>query len=126
MYWTSLTSYSSLRASSAEAERGFSQVKRVETDLRNRLKDTTLSDQLTIQLLYPSIEQFDPNPLIDIWYSAAARRPLIQPYVMTENSKGLDQNMDVESDSHISDYEIDLEDLSDSDIWCPIKLVLHG
>ncbi|ELU00533.1 hypothetical protein CAPTEDRAFT_185334 [Capitella teleta] len=56
-----------LPASSAEAERVFSQLKIVKSDIRSKLQDTRVSDLLTIQLCSPSIEDFDPTEAIHLW-----------------------------------------------------------
>ena len=62
-------------ASSADAERGFSCLKLTKTDLRNRLGDCHLSDQMSIILESESISNFDPMPSIHLWYASRSRRP---------------------------------------------------
>lgn len=65
-------------ASSADAERGFSQVKLVKTKLRSRLRADHLTNLLTIQLHTPDVREFDPNPAINLWLkgsSTRSRRP---------------------------------------------------
>jgi hypothetical protein len=51
--------------SSAEAERGFSQLKVVKTNKRSRLQQSPLEDQLLAKLEDPSLDQFDPVPVIE-------------------------------------------------------------
>ena len=66
-----------LPASTADCERGFSQMKLVKSDWRSRLSTTTLCDLLVVQLSSPSIEDFDPNPAVQLWHqdSIRSRRP---------------------------------------------------
>ena len=59
-------------ATSVEAERGFSVMKRVKTDFRNRLKNPALQDLLRIILLSPPEAEFDH------WYNTLDRRELGQ------------------------------------------------
>ena len=49
---------------SADCERGFSHMKKVKSDWRSKLRDTTVSDCLTIILETPSI---DPAPALELW-----------------------------------------------------------
>ncbi len=63
-----------LPASSAECERGFSRMKATKTDTRNKLKATTMSDLLTIQLSQFDISSFDPTAAIHIWTNHSHRR----------------------------------------------------
>jgi hypothetical protein len=53
--------------SSAEAERGFSQLKVVKTDKRSHLQQSPLEDQLLAKLEGPSFDKFDPVPVIEAW-----------------------------------------------------------
>ncbi|KAK3103242.1 hypothetical protein FSP39_017756 [Pinctada imbricata] len=66
-----------LSLSSAEAERGFSQLKLIKTKLRTNLSDTSLNEQLAIKLLSPSMENFDPDDAIQYWNTSVlrSRRP---------------------------------------------------
>ena len=66
-----------LPASSAECERGFSAMKLVKTDSRNKLTTSALTDVLRINLLSPPIGEFDPTKAIHKWNSLAfrSRRP---------------------------------------------------
>jgi hypothetical protein len=59
--------------SSAEAERGFSQLKVVKTDKRSRLQQSPLEDQLLAKLEGPSLDKFDPVPVIEAWCVSGAR-----------------------------------------------------
>jgi len=64
-----------LPATSAEVERGFSQLKLVKTNCRSRMKSSTLSDQLMLILESPDIKDFDPEPAIHLWnHSDRSRR----------------------------------------------------
>lgn len=59
--------------SSAEAERGFSQLKVVKTDKRSRLQQSPLEDQLLAKLEGPPLDKFDPVPVIEAWSVSGAR-----------------------------------------------------
>ena len=61
-------------ATSVEAERGFSVMKRVKTDYRNKLRNPAMNDLMRIILLSPSEAAFDPAPAIEHWYGALQRR----------------------------------------------------
>ena len=61
-------------ATSVEAERGFSVMKRVKTDYRNKLQNPAMNDLMRIILLSPSEAAFDPAPAIEQWYGALQRR----------------------------------------------------
>ncbi|XP_045296364.1 uncharacterized protein LOC123577953 [Leopardus geoffroyi] len=56
-----------LPASSAEAERGFSQMKRAKSQMRATIKAESMTDLLIIQLNSPDINHFDPRKAIHLW-----------------------------------------------------------
>ena len=62
-----------LPASSADAERGCSQLKLTKSNLRSKLRSDKLSDLMTIQLQLPPIVAFE------LWSAGAQRRPDTQP-----------------------------------------------
>ena len=64
----------SLPASSADCERGFSLTKVIKSDFRSRLRDTTVTNLVKIQLHSPDIEDFDPMPAIHRWKGKCKRR----------------------------------------------------
>lgn len=66
-----------LLASTADCERGFSKMKLAKTDWRSRLTTSSLCDLLVVQLSSPSIDDFDPNPAVQLWHQASicTRRP---------------------------------------------------
>ncbi|XP_023933505.1 zinc finger protein 862-like [Lingula anatina] len=74
-----------LPSSSAEAERGFSVMKRTKTDGRACLQSTALNICMSVDMLTPSVRDFDPTPAVEHWLckSVAPRRPLFM-----ENKKG--------------------------------------
>lgn len=61
-------------ATSVDAERGFSHVKRIKTDIRNRLNDKSLSDILCVKLHSDNIGNFDPDQSIMTWNGVKERR----------------------------------------------------
>ncbi|KAK2492976.1 hypothetical protein MC885_017740, partial [Smutsia gigantea] len=56
-----------LPASSAEAERGFSQMKRTKSQMHAKIKAESMTDVLIIQLNSPDINNFDPRRAIHLW-----------------------------------------------------------
>ncbi|CAH1264204.1 ZNF862 [Branchiostoma lanceolatum] len=64
----------------AECERSFSLMNRVKTDWRSCLDPKCLTSLMTIPLSEQSIETFDPEPAISLWWSAGKRRPSTTPY----------------------------------------------
>ena len=64
----------SLPASSADCERGFSLTKVIKSDWRSRLRDTMVTDLMTIQLHSPEIADFNPTPSILRWKGSYKRR----------------------------------------------------
>lgn len=68
-----------LPASSAEVERGFSQLKILKSDIRSTLSEERLNDLLAVKLLSADVQNFDPIPAIELWNTSSvrARRPLL-------------------------------------------------
>ncbi|MBZ3886180.1 Sperm flagellar protein 2 [Sciurus carolinensis] len=56
-----------LPASSAEAERGFRQVKRTKSHMHTKINAESMTDVLIIQLNSPDINNFDPRKAIHLW-----------------------------------------------------------
>ncbi|XP_054543895.1 sperm flagellar protein 2 isoform X2 [Talpa occidentalis] len=56
-----------LPASSAEAERGFSQMKRTKSQMHTKITADGMTDLLIIQLNSPDINNFDPRKAIHLW-----------------------------------------------------------
>lgn len=67
-------------AASAEAERGFSIMKKTKTDWRSSLQDDHMSDLMIIQLESKNIGDFDPTESIELWLTSgqAPRRPCFE------------------------------------------------
>ncbi|XP_014662095.1 PREDICTED: zinc finger protein 862-like [Priapulus caudatus] len=59
--------------SSAEAERGFSQLKLVKTNIRSKLGQTSLNHCLAIKMLSPDIKDFNPTKAIHHWNESCVR-----------------------------------------------------
>ncbi|XP_043344810.1 sperm flagellar protein 2 isoform X2 [Cervus canadensis] len=57
----------SLPASSAEAGRGFGQMKRTRSQMRAKVEADSMTDLLIIQLNSPDINNFDPRKAIHLW-----------------------------------------------------------
>ena len=72
-----------LPVSTAHVERGFSTtscMKRIKTDLRNRLKTETLDKLIRLSSEGPSLKIFDYEAAVDLWASKSNRR--IYTYIM--------------------------------------------
>ena len=67
-----------LPASSAEVERVFSNVKRVKTPIRNRLKVPTVDSLVRISMYGPPTSDWDPLPAAEKWKSWGNRRLRLQ------------------------------------------------
>ena len=67
-----------LPASSAEVERGFSQLKILKSEI-STLSEERLNDLLAVKLLSADIQNFDPMPAIELWNTSSVRtrRPLL-------------------------------------------------
>lgn len=81
--------------SSAEAERGFSRLKCLKTNLRSRLNQTTLNHALSIKLHSKNVRDYDPKPAIHYWNhrSIRQRRPLFERKKRRETEE-LEENSD--------------------------------
>ena len=64
--------------STADCERGFSAVKQIKTDLRNRQKTETLDSLLRISVEGPDLDSFDFNKAATLWASQRNRRLKVQ------------------------------------------------
>ena len=75
----------------SECERGFSQMKLVSTDIRNKLNVDTISNLLFVKLNGPPLEFWDPKSYVINWlrnhYSAEANRPMNPVEEVSENEK---------------------------------------
>ena len=60
--------------SNAKVERLFSLMKRVKRDSRASLNESTLNSLIRISAEGPSLDEFDPNPAIQLWATSANRR----------------------------------------------------
>lgn len=60
--------------SSAQAERGFSQLKLVKSNLRNRLGQNTLNNILAIKFLSNDIQSYNPEKAVDNYFMSKKRR----------------------------------------------------
>ena len=72
-----------LPASSAEVERGFSQLKLLKTDMRSKLKESHINDLMSIKLLSVPITEFDPSEAIQLWNTSGTRPR--RPHLMETN-----------------------------------------
>ena len=64
-----------LPAHSADCERGFSHAKLVKNDWRNKLRDTAVTDSLTVILHTPAEADYNPEEAVRHWNAKTVRRP---------------------------------------------------
>ena len=72
--------------SCSEAERVFSQLKLIKTNLRSKLGQSALNHCMGIKMLAPDIKEYDPHPAIHYWnnVSIRARRPYLKDHIKTK------------------------------------------
>ena len=63
-----------LPISTAHVERGFSTMKRIKTDTRNRLKTETLDKLIRLSSEGSNFQLFDYDVAVDLWASKSNRR----------------------------------------------------
>ena len=63
-----------LPVATTDCERAFSTMKRVETDLRNRMQTKTLDQLLRIRIEGPDLSEFDFEDVVDCWSKQKSRR----------------------------------------------------
>ena len=64
-----------LPAHSADCKRGFSHAKLVKNDWRNKLRDTAVTDSLTVILHTPAEVKYNPEDAVHHWNAKTVRRP---------------------------------------------------
>ncbi|CAH1253071.1 ZNF862 [Branchiostoma lanceolatum] len=98
-----------LPVSTAECERGFSLMKRVKSDWRNRLRADTLTGLMDITLSDQQVETFSPTDAMARWWAdgKTTRRPRTTPYGRRRRDPEQAQAADYTS----SESETDSEDL---------------
>ena len=96
----------------AKVERNFSRLNRVKSDARNRVGQTRLETLLRIGEEGESIELFEPDKYIDVWYQDKVRRfsgAKKRKYPKNRSNPGA-------STSKVATYSLsDLESESDED-----------
>ena len=95
----------------AKVKRMFSRMNRVKSDWRNRLNRDTLDDLLRIGEDGPSLDDFDPNPAIDMWFTDKVRRLKSRRHKYpNKRKKASDGNAVVPQSVDIAEYVLsDLE-----------------
>ena len=64
----------SLPTSTAECERGFSIMKQIKCDWRSSLGTEAINNLMTIVLLSPTIQDFEPRQAIELWLTSGLRQ----------------------------------------------------
>eukprot|EP00733_Pompholyxophrys_punicea_P000635 Pompholyxophrys_punicea_v1_NODE_204_length_2775_cov_14.624265.p2 type:complete len:152 gc:universal NODE_204_length_2775_cov_14.624265:1957-2412(+) len=70
--------YTVLTLQSADCERGFSAMKRIKTAFRNRLSNKTLEQLMYISVNGPSLEKFDFQKAVSVWFYQRSRNISVQ------------------------------------------------
>ena len=78
--------------SNAKAERGFSTMRRIKSDWRNRLNEDTLDHLMRISIEGPPLPQFNPHISVQKFFSVP-RRPDVQPYRKRGHEKLMTNNL---------------------------------
>lgn len=85
-----------LPASSAETERGFSQMKLTMMHLHSKLMSESVTDLMIIQMNSPDIKKFDPKKAIRLW-NATWKRNRLQGGDMTNERSNYSSEFDLEN-----------------------------
>ena len=88
----------------------------IKVDKRTLLSNETLDDLLLLNLDKLPLEKFNPNPGINLWWSAKARRPLQKarkPRCKDQPSTSQAKNSE-DSESEVEDVLHDWDDLIQS------------
>ena len=103
-------------AHSVECERGFSMMKKVKTDWRNKLNTDTLTSLVRVVMQTPDCKQFDPTSAILFWQSNAnrKRRPF-QPKYGPRKSKSTAEGGSNKEDSDGEESDMLLTDSASED-----------
>ena len=96
----------SLPASNGKLERVFSTLGTIKVDKRSRLKNQSLDDLLLLKSDKIQLADFLPDPSIDLWWSAKARRPSRK-----ERKEYRPRSSDRLSTSYVQDSESEPEDM---------------
>ena len=109
----------SLPVSNGKLERVFSLLGTIKLDKRTQLSNETLDDLLLFNLDKLPLEKFNPNPGINFWWSAKARRPSqkarkqYKPRCKDQPSTSQATNSE-DSESEVEDVLHDWDDLIQS------------
>ena len=84
--------------SSAQAERGFSQLKLVKTDIRSKLGQSALNHSLAIKFLSKDIKDFDPKEAFGHWNKSSVlpRRPNVRTKTLAIQSQSSQSEHEME------------------------------
>ena len=103
----------SLPVSNRKLERIFSVLKLIKVDRRSSLGNDTWKDLLTLNTDGTSMENFNPDPCIDLWWQAKTQRPHQKKRKKYKKRAG--QNIESETESSSDDDDKFL--LDDRDNW---------
>lgn len=109
--------------SSAQAERGFSQLKLCKSNLRNRMGQVLLNDVFAIKYLSEPMCTFEPENAVNLFNLKVTRRPSerkkksVSHSVSEIQNVSVSQNVEVESTEIVQsdDHEIDVTELQLAD-----------
>ena len=107
----------SIPSTSAEAERGFSQMKVIKSDWRSRLRDTALSDLMLVLLeTSAKLKDFDPTEAMYLWLhgGSRSRRPEYLEHAHSAQSQ-MDTDGTQESEYSDTDHHGMMQDCLDDE-----------
>ncbi|XP_046544987.1 uncharacterized protein LOC124255192 [Haliotis rubra] len=110
-----------LPGSTAECERGFSQLKIIKTEIRNKLSSSTVSNLLTVQLNSEEVEDYDATQAIHHWLRVKPRRTRhLERKLTTLTAKDDNDTVYVENETELQDpaLKATVEDSDSSDDSC--------
>ncbi|CAC5364605.1 unnamed protein product [Mytilus coruscus] len=101
----------SLSPSSAEAEKGFSHLKLIKTNIRSKMGHDLLNHSLVIKLESPDVKHFDPHKSIMHWNTSGsrARRPLSKSLGIREIIKTPSSNVEMDISKMDDETEVEME-----------------
>ena len=100
-----------LPVSNGKLERVFSTMKNIKLENRSSMSNDTLDDLLTLNIDKATVEDFNPDSSIDLWWRAKARWPSQNPRKKSQVSVTTDEESDNTTDSETENI------LDDWDKW---------
>ena len=88
-------------------------MKQIKTNLRTRLSCSTLSDLMTINLLTPDVQDFDPAPAVSLWNEGSLRQR--RPNFM-DKANAYEKKDESDDEEELGGDEEDSDDSDDNEL----------